>query len=182
MKKVNIILLVVAAATLTFGFIYSKSSEAQTGTTVGTAVGNKAPELKFKDPEGKELALSSYRGNIVLVDFWASWCRPCRMENPNVVAAYAKYKNAKFKNAKGFIVYSVSLDQQHDAWVNAIKQDNLSWTTQVSDLGGWQSKPAAIYGVQSIPTNFLLDSKGVIIDENLRGEALDMALDKLLKK
>ena len=140
-----------------------------------TAVGATAPELSFKSPEGKVLKLSELRGKVVLVDFWASWCRPCRMENPNVVAAYKKFKD------KGFAIYSVSLDQNADSWKAAIGQDGLAWPNHVSDLKGWQSEPAHIYGVQSIPAQFLLDKDGKIVAKNLRGEQLEQKLAELLK-
>jgi len=146
---------------------------------VGTNVGDLAPELKFKDQNGKEVSLSSLRGKVVLIDFWASWCRPCRMENPNVVQAYNKFKGAKFKSAKGFEIYGVSLDKSQEGWVNAIKQDGLDWIN-VSDLGGWNSQAAAIYGVNSIPVNFLIDANGVIIAKGLRGANLHAELQNLV--
>ena len=178
MKKINLLIIVAAVAAGSMGFIAQQGSNVK----VGLEVGNKAPELKFNDPAGKPIALSSFKGKIVLIDFWASWCRPCRMENPNVVAAYNKYKVTKFNNAKGFIIYSVSLDANLDAWKAAIAGDQLSWNTHVSDLKQWASEPAAIYGVQSIPTNFLLNANGIIVAKNLRGPALDAELDKLLKR
>ncbi len=145
---------------------------------IGTNVGDQAPDLQFNDPNGKLIKLSDYRGKVVLVDFWASWCRPCRMENPNVVAAYNKFKNAKFKTAKGFEVIGVSLDKAKDRWVGAIKADNLTWP-QMSDLGGWTSKPALLYKVQSIPASFLLDENGIIIAKNIRGANLSATIQKL---
>ena len=148
----------------------------------GTAIGNKAIDLAFTSPEGKTIALSSLKGKMVLLDFWASWCGPCRMENPHVVNAYVKYKDQKFKNGKGFTIYSVSLDQNKDAWIKAIVKDKLDWPYHVSDLGGWQSRPAAMYGVNSIPANFLIYGDGVIVARGLRGANLESTLESLLAK
>lgn len=138
------------------------------------AIGSKAPDFSQKNPQGKDVKLSEYRGKVVLLDFWASWCKPCRAENPNVVAAYEKYKD------KGFTVFSVSLDKDRDAWLNAIQQDGLVWPAHVSDLQFWNNAVAKIYGVQSIPAAFLIDVEGNIIAKDLRGEELVKKLKEVL--
>ena len=137
------------------------------------AKGSEVPEINLPSPTGEPIALSSLRGKVVLIDFWASWCKPCRRENPNVVAAYEKFKD------KGFEIYGVSLDRNKDAWIRAIEQDRLNWT-QVSDLKFWQSEAARDYGVSSIPFALLIDEEGKVIGKNLRGPALHKKLAEVL--
>ncbi len=144
-------------------------------SNAGISIGKQAPELNFPDINGNKIALSSLKGKIVLLDFWASWCGPCRKENPFVVNLYNKYKN------KGFEIYSFSLDNQKDKWINAIKLDGLIWENHVSDLKGWQSLGASKYMIRSIPQTFLLDKNGIIIDIGLRGTQLETRLKELLE-
>ena len=140
----------------------------------GISIGKKAPNLNFPNPSGKNISLNSLKGKIVLLDFWASWCRPCRAENPNVVRLYEKYKD------KGFTVYSYSLDKDAEKWKSAIQQDGLTWPYHTSDLKGWQAAGSAIYNVQSIPQTFLIGRDGNIIDIGLRGRDLEEKLKELL--
>jgi thiol-disulfide isomerase/thioredoxin len=149
--------------------------------TEGINLGNKAPEIMQAAPKGNVITLSSLKGKMVLIDFWASWCSPCRQENPTVVAAYNKYHTLNFKNGKGFEVLSVSLDQNTTAWEKAIEKDQLIWPYHVSDLQGWNNSAAQRYGVSSIPTNVLVDGNGIIIAKNLRGSDLEKALDAQIK-
>ena len=153
---------------------YFKSFEKKVNKIKSISFGSVAPELILSDTTGKDIALSSLRGKYVLLDFWAGWCGPCRMENPNILKNYVKYKN------KGFEVYQVSLDRSRSDWVNAIKKDNLIWYN-VSDLKYFQSEAATIYNIDRIPKAFLLDPNGVIIakDTELRGNRLGEKLNEI---
>ncbi len=142
--------------------------------TEAIKIGNDAPELLLPMPNDKELALSSLKGKVVLIDFWASWCGPCRKEMPNVKHVYEKYKS------KGFEIYGVSLDKDRDAWIEAISKDGLTWP-QVSDLKFWQSEAAQTYAVQSIPFTVLVSKEGKILATGLRGAELDAKLAQILK-
>lgn len=136
------------------------------------AIGQPAPEFTQENQYGKPVSLENFKGKYVLIDFWASWCGPCREENPNIVKAYEKYKS------KNFEIVGVSLDTKRDAWMKAIKDDRLSWV-QVSDLKGWKNSVSRIYSVEAVPQNFLIDPNGKIIAKNLKGAALEERLSTL---
>ena len=148
---------------------------------LGTKIGDKAIDLSYNNPNGEKMSLSKIKDKLVLIDFWASWCGPCRRENPNLVDAYRKYHKTKFKDGNGFEIYSLSLDKNEDAWIKAINQDQLFWEYHVSDLGGWQSEGSNKYNIRIIPSNVLVNGKGIIIAKNLKGPALHRFLDSQKK-
>lgn len=161
--------------------VYMASAQVPANETV--QIGQKAPELEFANPAGETLKLSEInKGRVVLIDFWASWCRPCRMANPKLVKLYDEYKDKKIKGAKkGFTILSVSLDQNKDAWVAAIDKDKLAWPYHMSDLGSWNSKAAELYGVQYIPQAFMVDAEGKIIGKYQFAEQAEADLQKMMK-
>ena len=165
---------------LSFTVLFSCKSTADS-KSINTGSTEHAAEIELLNPSGRKTKLSSLKGKLVLIDFWASWCGPCRKENPKVVEAYQKYKNKQFVNGKGFEVFSVSLDKDKDQWKQAIKDDGLMWKNHVLDS---ESKASKDYYVNSIPSAFLMDQDGNIIAKGneLRGLNLHITLDKYLKK
>lgn len=156
------------------GTKFAKLARKKINDVKGTLLGAQATDFSQSTPDGKKISLSDFKGRYVLVDFWASWCRPCRLENPNVVAAFNRFKD------KGFTVLGVSLDSNKDQWVAAIQADGLTWP-QVCDLKGGANDAAMLYGIQTIPQNVLIDKTGKIIAKNLRGAALEEKLAEVIR-
>ena len=156
---------------------YNEYLVAESGSQAGTTnESNMAPEIAMKNPAGKIIKLSSLRGKVVLLDFWASWCGPCRRESPNVLRLYKHYKD------KGFTVFSVSLDEDAASWKQAIAKDGLIWPNHVSDLMGWKTPMTQLYQFESIPHTVLIDKEGKIIATGLRGESLEQKLKEIFSK
>lgn len=149
--------------------------------TPGLEIGNKAPEIKLPTPVGDTIALSTLRGKLVLIDFWATWCSPCAKEQPELGKLYNNYKNAEFTNSKGFEIYGISLDSKKTTWQNFISNNNIDWI-QVSDLKFWSSPVAKLYNLQELPYNLLIDGNGIILSKNLHGEDLEKEIKKYLVK
>ena len=178
----NILLALGAIAVLGLGLFARPGPDRPEKKEGGIMIGQKAPDLTLKAPDREtEYSLSDFEGHYVLIEFWASWCRPCRKESPNLVRAYEKYSEAELEGGKGLRILSVSLDKNLEAWKKAIEKDGLKWDTHVSSLKGWKGPVADEYGVTRIPKNFLVNPEGKVIAIDLRGRKLHTSIDEHLE-
>jgi len=165
--------------------VYSQQIEdpakEQDKVETGIHIGQQAPDMVLESPSGDKISLSSLRGQMVLIDFWAAWCGPCRRQNPHLRKVYHHYKDKEFVNGSGFNIYSVSFDRNMDDWTAAIEQDSLEWESQVIDLKGMRSGTASQWEVNSIPANTLIDGNGIILAVGQRGRYLEDKLNEYLK-
>lgn len=158
------------------------SAACNSGSGTKLINGTFAPAIEIPDTNGTNINLEEFRGKIVLIDFWASWCKPCRKVNPKLVSLYKQYNDKKFENAEGFEILSISLDADREKWINAIEKDNLFWPWHISQLKGWQSKVALDYQLESIPASFLLDQRGMIIGVDLKVRDIERILQQRLSQ
>lgn len=181
-KYIRFSLIIIVIASIKFGYSYGVSNKPQLQWrrlfNIGLNVGNRAPDFELPLIDGTILTLSSLQGKIVYLDFWASWCSSCRNKK-EIIKVYKKYKNEKFKNAEGFTILSVSLDNNKEAWLNAIEKDDLIWTNHVSDLKGWKSHVARKYRIERIPRAYLIDGDGIILDDKISQETIREKLEEL---
>jgi len=154
---------------------------AEEKSETGVHIGQRVPDILLESPSGEMIALSSLRGKMVLIDFWAAWCPPCRRQNPHLRELYHRYKDREFINASGFTIFSVSFDRDRDQWIEAISRDSLDWETQVVDLKGMRSSTASRWLVSSIPANTLIDGDGIVLAVGQRGSFLEEKLKEYLK-